>query len=113
MLEIELSLKLGRLLVDVGRKVEAAELLTSTYTTAHATGTQEKIRLSSAIALIFQSAGMQRKFSFYMREMAALCSSILPFSKSHQLVSRIAELYHIDASSKASPSHFRHAAGVL
>jgi hypothetical protein len=112
MLEIELSVKFARLMVEIGRKVEAAELLTSTYTAAHAMSTQEKIRLSSSIATIFQSAGMQRKFAFYMREMAALCSSILPFAKSHQLVSIIAELYGIDASNKLSPTHFHHPSGA-
>jgi hypothetical protein len=48
------------------------------------------------MALIFKSAGMNRKFSFFMREVACLCANIMPFSKSHQLLLGLAEFYQLD-----------------
>jgi hypothetical protein len=61
---------------------------------------QSRIRLYSAIALVYRNANFARKYAFFIQLICRLCvASDIPPSRSHQLLEQVAPEYDITANS--------------
>lgn len=99
MLKIECLIKLARLYLLRGNSTAASSFIMKAYGESDGLSVQNKITLSSSIALIYKDIGMDRKFSFFLRETALLCKSISWNRRSHALFKLIAPHYHVQVAS--------------
>jgi Transport protein Trs120 or TRAPPC9, TRAPP II complex subunit len=97
-LELDARLKLARFLASRGaaHKPQAVELLQRAYQLgAEQLSTQPNIVLVSAIALLFKSLGYERKYAFFMRQVAMLYRDLFRHVVSHRLLRSVASHYRV------------------
>lgn len=106
-LEAENLLRTALFFQQQSRFIEMSDMLSKcrdVVETLDASNFQARIRLFSAIALIFRGANFTRKYAFFIQLICRLCvASNIPPVRSHQLLEQVAPEYDISANSLIQP----------
>uniref|UniRef100_A0A6B2KWQ7 Uncharacterized protein n=1 Tax=Arcella intermedia TaxID=1963864 RepID=A0A6B2KWQ7_9EUKA len=95
-LQIDLTIKLARLYITTGDKLLSSSLIMKAYAEAdEILSIQEKISLTSTIAMLYKEINMKRKFSFFLRETALLCKKIVLPQRTYHLLKMVAPYYQV------------------